>query len=222
MNSPEAEGIDEGNQPAYDHEPGAADGDELSRVVISLCRGVLYRDTAPAFWQGLLNLESRVRDYVAVLGLDLVVDEAEGYAYLRQKPGDPENPSERPRLIARRPLSYPVSLLLALLRKRLAEQDAAGADTKLVVTRDQIVEQIRVFLPDTANEARLIDRIETHINKAVALGMLRRLRGQDEHYEVQRILKAFVDAQWLGEFEERLGTYRAHLEGSAPDAPEKN
>lgn len=220
MTSPEPENLGDATQASNEHEAGPATGNELSRVVITLCRGVLYRDAVPALWQGLLRLEARVRDYVAVLGLELVVDEPEGYAYLKQKPDDPDDSSEQPRLVARRPLSYPVSLLLALLRKRLAEQDAAGADTKLVVTLDQIVEQIRVFLPDTANEARLIDRIETHINKAVELGMLRRLRGQDEHYEVQRILKAFVDAQWLGELEERLRTYRAYLDGPAPNKPE--
>jgi len=32
-------------------------------------------------------------------------------------------------------------------------------------------------------------------------------------FEVQRILKAFVDAQWLAEFDARLAAYRAQLEG---------
>ena len=65
-----------------------------------------------------------------------------------------------PRLIARRPLAFPVSLLLALLRKKLAEFDAGGGDTRLVLTRDEIVELVRVFLPDSSNEARLIDQID--------------------------------------------------------------
>ena len=34
-------------------------------------------------------------------------------------------------------------------------------------------------------------------------------------FEVQRILKAFVDAQWLAEFDARLAAYRAQLEGRA-------
>lgn len=50
-----------------------------------------------------------------------------------------------PRLIARRPLSLPVSLLLALLRKRLAEFDRGGGETRLVLSREDIVELIRVF-----------------------------------------------------------------------------
>lgn len=51
------------------------------------------------------------------------------------------------------------------------------------------------------------------------LGFVRRLRGQEQMFEVQRILKAFVDAQWLAEFDGRLAAYRAQLEGegASPD-----
>ncbi|MFP3786845.1 DUF4194 domain-containing protein, partial [Burkholderia sp. SIMBA_024] len=65
-------------------------GDRLSPVLVALFRGVLHRDAAPQSWQGLLALQARVRDYVAVLGLELMLDEAEGYAYLRQRPRDPD------------------------------------------------------------------------------------------------------------------------------------
>ena len=193
-------------------EPPIESDDRLSLVLVTLFRGVLHRDAAPQAWQGLLDLQARVRDYVAVLGLELMLDEAEGYAYLAQRPRDEDAP-DLPRLVARRQLSYPVSLLLALLRKKLAEHDATGGDARLVLSREEIAELIRIFLPETANEARLLDRVENHINKAVELGFLRRLRGQEQRYEVQRILQAFVDAQWLGELDERLRAYRAHAEG---------
>jgi hypothetical protein len=103
-----------------------------------------------------------------------------------------------------------VSLLLVLLRRKLAEFDATGGDTRLVVSRDDIANHMRLFLPDTANEARLFDRMETHLNKVVELGFLRRLRGQEGQYEVRRILKAFVDAQWLDDFAARLDSYAQH------------
>jgi hypothetical protein len=124
-----------------------------------------------------------------------------------------------PRLVARRPLSFPVSLLLALLRKKLAEFDASGSDTRLVLSRDEIVELVRVFLPDGPNEARLIDQIETTINKVAELGFLHKLKSAGgacaglASYEVRRILKAFVDAQWLAEFDDRLAIYQTALAG---------
>ena len=184
----------------------------LTEVVVPLLKGVLYMADNPAQWNTLLDLQFRVRDYVAVLGLELMLDEAEGYAYLRSIPEDedPESP-KRPRLVARRQLSFPVSLLLALLRKKLAEFDARGGDTRLILSRDEIVELIRVFLPEGTNETRLIDQVGSHLNKVADLGFVRRLRGQADMFEVRRILKAFVDAQWLAEFDQRLMDYRQHL-----------
>ena len=195
---------------------------DLSTLAITLLKGVIYREGDERLWGGLLNLQARVRDFVAVLGLDLVLDEAEGYAFLksRPEPADDEATARLPRLVARRPLSFPVSLLLALLRKKLAEFDAGGGDTRLVLTRDDIVELLRVFLPDSSNEAKLIDQIEAHINKVVDLGFLRRLRPTSgsttgpASFEVRRILKAFVDAQWLADFDARLAAYKAQLIGT--------
>ena len=195
---------------------------DLTAVVVPLLKTVLYRDENVALWAALLGLQARVRDYVAVLGLDLTLDEAEGYAFLRGRTStEPDDDAPKlPRLIARRPLGFQVSLLLALLRKKLAEFDASGSDTRLILSRDQVVELIRVFLPAGSNESRLIDQVETHVNKVIELGFVRRLKPQgsgalaarsEPMFEVRRILKAFVDAQWLSEFDLRLAAYQAQL-----------
>jgi hypothetical protein len=187
---------------------------ELSAVLIPLLKGVSYRADDAAHWSALLQLQGRVRDHVAVLGLELMLDEAEGYAYLRSRVVAEDDPAAPlPRLVARRPLSFAVSLLLALLRKKLAEFDAAGGDTRLILSREQVAELLRVFMPESSNDARLIDQVDTQLNKVLELGFVRRLRGQDGMFEVQRILKAYVDAQWLGEFDARLAAYRAQLQG---------
>jgi hypothetical protein len=186
---------------------------DLSLAVTQLMKGVIYRDTHDRAWRSLLELQPQARDYVDVLGLQVIIDDAEGYAFLRQRPVDPEDSDPRPRLIARRALSFHVSLLLALLRKKLAEFDAQGDDTRLMLTRDQMVEMIRVFLPATSNEARLTDQIDAHINKAVELGFLRPAKNSEQVYEVRRILKAFVDGQWLADLDARLADYAALLDG---------
>lgn len=196
---------------------------ELSPLLIALLRGVVYRDEAAGSragqWRDLIALQHRVRDYVAVLGLTLMLDEAEGYAFLRSMDRDEQDPDNPlPRLVARRPLSFPVSLLLALLRKKLAEFDAGGQEggSRLVLSRDDIVELVRVFLPETSNEVRLLDRVDGDISKLVELGFLRRMQptaGEPPMFEVRRILKSFVDAQWLAEFDTRLASYRAQLAG---------
>src|SRR5215831_17335194 len=141
-------------------------------------KGAVYRETHDRAWSHLLQLQPQVRDHVAVLGLQVVIDEAEGYAFLRQRPADEDEERQFPRLIPRRALSFHVSLLLALLRKKLAEFDAQGGETRLMLTRAQIGEQV---------------------------------------YEVRRILKAFVDGQWLADLDARLAEYAALLGGDGED-----
>lgn len=210
--------------PADTPSPGAPQPD-LSSLVVPLLKGVLYREEDAARWAALMQLQPRVRDYVAVLALDLVVDEAEGYAFLRSRPQADDGAPTQPRLVRRQPLSFQVSLLLALLRKKLAEFDASGGDTRLILTRSAVVELVRVFLPAGSNESRLIDQIETQLNKVIDLGFVRRLKvqadgagarsAQEPVYEVRRILKAFVDAQWLADFDQRLGAYQDQLTAHA-------
>src|SRR3954453_10180519 len=141
----------------------------LSVVLIALMKGITSREDDPAVWQSLMELQARVREYVAVLGLELVLDEAEGYAYLRQRAVTPNEP-ELPRLVARRQLGYSVSLLLALLRKKLAEFDAGSGESRLILSAEQIADLMRLFLAETGNEARLMDRVDTDIRKIVAMG----------------------------------------------------
>lgn len=198
---------------------------DLSVLLITLLKSVIYRENNERLWSKLLNLQPQVREYASILNLELMIDEAEGYAFLKGRAGKEQDSttSQIPRLVARRPLSFSVSLLVALLRKKLAEFDASGTDTRLVMDRDAIVELVRVFMPDGSNEVRLIDQIEASINKVVELGFLHRLKpaqgmghGHQGHYEVRRILKAFVDAQWLSDMDQRLESYKAHLNGPSP------
>jgi hypothetical protein len=193
---------------------------DLPLVVTQLMKGVVYRDTHDRAWRSLLEMQPQARDFVDVLGLQVVIDEAEGYAFLRQRPDDlddPDDSGQLPRLVPRRALSFYVSLLLALLRKKLAEFDAQGDETRLMLTREQINEMVRVFLPATSNEARLTDQIDAHINKVVELGFLRPAKNSEQAYEVRRILKAFVDGQWLADFDVRLAEYGALLAGEVQE-----
>lgn len=193
-------------------EPAAAvpaASDALSMVLTHLLKGVIYREADEKLWQALGENISTARDYLTVLGLELFHDEDEGYAFLRS---NQDEDSKLPRLVARRQLTFHVSLLLALLRVRLAEFDQQSAETRLVMTREQIAEMVAVFMPETSNEVRLIDQLNTSIKKVAELGFLRKMRGTEESYEVARIIKAFVDAQWLGELDARLADYRTALE----------
>lgn len=183
----------------------------IASAIIRLMQGVVYRESDEDTWSILERLGAGVRDHFATIGVDVIIDDAEGYAYLRSRP---EEDSEKalPRLVRRRALTYNVSLLLVLLRKRLVEFETAGGDGRLILTTDQIVEMLRLFRAESTNEARVVDQAETAIIKARELGFLRQLRGQSTQWEVRRILKAYVDAQTLSDFAGKLRDYA----GAAP------
>jgi hypothetical protein len=183
-----------------------AQGQRLSRALIALMKGIVDRQADEARWQSILDLQAPIKDHVELLGLDLMLDEAEGYAWLSSRVAEEDSP-EMPRLVARRQMTYPVSLILALLCRKMVESESAG-ETRLILSRDEVVELVRVFLPATANEAKLLEQVDSHLNRIVEYGFARRMRGQDHLIEVKRILKSFVDAQWLSEFDRRLEEYR--------------
>ena len=191
--------------------PQAETTNPLGEVLIALYKGVVYQDRESRHWQDLIDLQAGIQDHISVIGMQLIVDEAEGYAYLQQRPVE-EGMAELPRLVQRRQLAYPVSLLLALLRKKLAEHDATEGDPRLILSREQILELARVFLADSANEAKLMDRLDSQINKVVELGFLRKLRDQHGQFEVRRIIKAYIDARWLADFDQRLDSYQQYAQ----------
>lgn len=188
----------------------------VASAIIRLMRGVVYREADEDGWTLLERHTAPVRDHFDAIGVQVVVDDIEGYAYLRNADED-DTEEPLPRLVRRRSLTYNVSLLLVLLRKRLVEFEASGSEGKLVLTRDQVVDMLRLFLPDSSNEARVIDQVDTTIRKAAELGFLRQLPKQPGHWEVRRILKAYVDAQTLGDFAGKLTEYAGAHPGGDDD-----
>ena len=191
-----------------------SDDHAVASAIIRLMQGVIYRESDEDSWLTLERSGAGVRDHFATIGVEVVVDTDEGYAFLRSRP-EVEGEEALPRLVRRRTLTYSVSLLLVLLRKRLVEFETGGGEGRLVLTTEQIVEMLRLFQAESTNDARIVDNVESTIKKAVELGFLRQLRGQGDHWEVRRILKAYVDAETLSDF---AGKLRAYAGGVAADA----
>lgn len=177
-------------------------------AIVLLMKGLFDRRENEAAWEALTGAaHGTISDFFEVIGLKPVIDEAEGYAYLRQ--GEPqEGESPLPKLIPARELGYKVSLLCVLLRKRIADFDMQSDDFRAVVTKEDLMEQLLLFMPETFDEVKLRRELESAIRKVEELGFLKKLRGEADHYEIRRSLKAFVDARWLADFDKRLQAYR--------------
>lgn len=176
--------------------------------IIHLFKGILY-DTNEIVWKSLLQQETHVRNYFAVVGLELIINEAEGFAFLKQKVFSEEAMVNLPKLVEKRQLSFPVSILAILLRKKLLEFDNKGNDSRLVLKKSDIVELLISFLPNnTSNEKKIIDKIDTYITRLIELGFLRELKNEENYYEVSRILIAYMPVEQLQLTLDKLNEYK--------------
>ena len=195
--------------------------ENFSRAAITLLKGIVSRGRDEVLWQFIVNDRSALSDYFRRIGLILIIDEVDEYAYLKQ-----EDAAGLPRLVQRYQLSYPVSMLLVQLRKALGEQDTASGDTRLVISFADIMRRMEPFLPVPGNEMKFRQSLEHTIGQVVQLGFLQKLKGSEDEYEVRPVLRSFVDAQWLSNFNEKLAEYEAHgqmlHQGAAEDKSDEN
>jgi hypothetical protein len=162
-----------------------------SNILVALLKGVVYRDDK--HWDELAPNEADIKIYFADIYLDVIIDKSEGYAYLKQRVSEDEE-EETPKLIEKRQLNFHVSLLCLLLRKHLIENDSEGESTKAYLTRDEILNLVKPFYKETTNEASQIKLMDAAIKRVMDEGFLRKMKTDEEQYEVKRIIKAFVNA----------------------------
>lgn len=185
-----------------------------SNVLIALLKGIVYSHQEEV-WNALILPENErdVRNYFADIHLDVIIDKSEGYAYLKQQQsespeeGDDAKPEDAPKLIRKRQLTFHVSLLCILLRKYLIENDQEGESTKAILSREEIENQMKLYLKESSNEAVIHKQIDNAIRKVEDEGFLRRMKSEQEQYEVNRIIKAFVNADQIRDLLERYKEY---------------
>jgi hypothetical protein len=180
-----------------------------SNILISLLKGIVYNNSK--YWDDLLRYESDVKNYFSDILLDVIIDKSEGYAYLKQKEID-EDEDNMLKLIDKRQLNFHVSLLCLLLRRYLIESDSEGESTKAILSKDEIVTLMKPFYKETTNEAKQISHIQAAINKVIDEGFLRRMKTDEEQYEINRIIKAFVNAKTVKNELDKLKKYTAKIE----------
>ncbi len=180
---------------------------QKSAVQIRLLKGVLYRGKHRDLWQFLERDQYQIREYFSQIGLSLSVDDAEGYAFLKQLDFDEESEIlELPRLITRRSLSFNQTLLLVSLRKRLAEHDSEESSPRLIVTRAEMHQWLLPYFSQVSNEVKQQRDFDALIKKTVEMQFIKPLINHTDDFEILRILKAFITAEQIMEFNQHLQT----------------
>ena len=161
-------------------------------VNIYLMKGILYSSNAE-IWELLVRYEPDVKSYFSDSSLDVYIDKVEGHAYLKPLDED-EMMEDLPKIIEKRQLSFQVSLLCLLLRKHLIEHDSQGDQVRAIISEDELIALMKPFLKETTNEVNQIKQIRASINKVRLEGFLRPMQNDGDHYEINRIIKGFINA----------------------------
>jgi len=177
-------------------------------AIILLLKGLFYKsENEKAFFELVTNSYGVISDYFETIGLEVMVDEADGYAYLKNKTYEDEQDA-LPKVIQKRELSYKVSLLLMMLRKKIAEFDMQSENEKAIITKEDITTEILLFLDVKFNEVKIKKEIESTIKKVEDLGFLKKLKDYEDIYEIKSAIKSFVNVEFLENLDERLKEYK--------------
>jgi hypothetical protein len=181
-----------------------------SFVKAKLFTGPIYREDGD-LWLTVRGQQDEIRHYFRQIGQELVLDEGEGYAFIRQL--ELEGDERIPRLKHRSPLSYPATLLLVCLREEFLRFDAAPGDSqRLIKTRDELRNLIVDFLPETTNQVVDVARMDRAIESLQQLGFLRRLNNtEQETYEAMRIIKARLSVTELETVRQRILEHKENI-----------
>jgi hypothetical protein len=180
-------------------------------VILKLLQNPLFSDETAA-WNLLLSYQTPVQEHFARIGLEVRVNEEDGYAYLHQPTIEDEEGQtiSLPRLTRRDRLTYHATLLCVLVREWLDQFEATHLDAgKCTITDIQIHDLMLPFLPPRTDERAIQRRIDSAIERLIDLGFLKRMPDTDHpaYFEVRRILKARMDAEKLAEIKEKLASY---------------
>lgn len=180
---------------------------EWSVVAVRLLQGVIYHDDSEQNWDTLLRSVTPLSDYFAKLGLQLIVDEADSMAYLRQYDEEewPADYPAIPRLFRRQPLTYETTLLCVLLRdelRRFEEQEVFS--DRCILAQSDLLPVWQAFFPAEQDAVKLNRQLGTALRKLEDLKFVKPFEKEPPTWEIRRILKARVPLEDLEKLRQSL------------------
>lgn len=172
-----------------------------------LLQGPVFEDQ-PESWQDIRQYEVELTKYFERIGLELVIDKRDGYAYLKQIELDENGTTIG--LIRRMPLTYELTLVCVLLREWLQEFESDDLETaNLYITPKQFRDRLEMFFKEKTNELKFVKELNKHLEACEKMGFLKSIgtnvtNPDDDRYEVKRIIKARITNEELSRFKQIL------------------
>ncbi|MBV4356254.1 DUF4194 domain-containing protein [Pinibacter aurantiacus] len=159
-------------------------------------------------WEKLLQYKSELAVFVQQLGLTLVLDEEDGYAYVKHTISE-EDDDAAVSWMQRRSFTYDESVLLVLLRDMMAEFEVGEATSReLIKKRREIKEYAELFFKENASRVKFIRELDRLIDRAEENGFIDKMENNDildeQKFRIKKIIKARVDGEILDQFKQQL------------------
>ncbi|MEE1182327.1 MAG: DUF4194 domain-containing protein [Treponema sp.] len=192
---------------------------EWAAICIYLLQGPVYREGLnDKNWNILERNISEISKYFAVIGIKVVIDNEDGFAFLSQYDSEDDYDENNeytklPRLIRKSALSPEVALLCVVLREALDSFEASGdVSSACVLKESQIKDMLQVFIPEHSDQTKVYRQFDEYLSKLESLTFIKEINKRDDgreqnidrEFEIRKILKAKIDANFMEEFKRKL------------------
>lgn len=183
----------------------------FAAAIIKLLQGPVYVDDKN-IWRELTQWPSAIQEYFGKIGMELVINDQDGFARVLQPETEEHDDNPLPRLMKKQTLNYEATLLAVILREGLEEFDIKSDGNKFYLTQKEIKERIELFYKEQSNKSKLWRDLSKPIKDLLAIGILKLNREDaankdNNKYEVKRIIKAFISNEKLEEIKNKINNY---------------
>lgn len=175
------------------------------RVLVRLLQGPsLDARRHEKLWEVFKRYEKDLKSRLHDIFLELVVDNEAKVAFTRQVVSDEV---DVPILLRKQSLSFIESVLLLFLRQKLTHSDAQAE--RAVVDQLEMTEYLKAYeRSDNVDMSRFGRQMEGAIEKAKKLGVLLKLSGADDRFEISASLRLLFPVE---EIQALTEAFRKHL-----------
>lgn len=179
-----------------------------SKAIVRLLKSPIERKNE-SLWNSVVTYQNEIQEYIATIGLELIVKKDEGFAFVKQFEDSEGNSLG---LIVRRQIGFEASIVLIVLRQSLEDFDSNPTQIQVAekfITNTEIKEEVELFLQEGYNRMKFQKDLDSHINKIVELGYLKEVSKNDSEtkYQIHRIIKEKITLDILQDFKTKLKDY---------------
>lgn len=179
-----------------------------SKAIVKLLKGTINKNDF--VWDDILNYQNEIQEYISKIGLELILKENDGFAFLKQFEIDNENNTIG--IASRRQVGFETSIVLVILRQIIEEFESDPTDftiTEKYITEAELKEQIAFFLPEKFNKIKFLNDLKKYVENVEKLGYLKETGTMlnEKKYKIHKIIKEKITLDILNEFKENLKQY---------------